>query len=269
MFSIASLSSACATARLGKFDGQPSCVRTPQSIFLLSAALVSVGALFLLADLSQANRAIMVLFGLGTSIISFGALSIACFIGLSVACFAIESHDRLRKSRKAIAATETLGNAASFATILYTGMFLWSLDHVLFWNTPLVVILFAASSLSCGTAALQMHSFFGGGKHSQPGKPAFDLSVIGATITAIEGIVLLLFMISRILAGGEAAQAATNLLTGSLALQFWCGVILCGLIIPLAMRVVSKRAGSEWPVILNSISTLIGGFALRCCIMGL
>ena len=65
-----------------------------------------------------------------------------------------------------------------------------------------------------------------------------------------------------------ARESVLSLLCGGLAPVFWAGVVLCGLLIPVAACSIRLRAVSSPPArIVVSSCALIGGFALRYAIV--
>lgn len=147
----------------------------------------------------------------------------------------------------------------------YTGVLLCDLVAVDFWNTPLLAVLFVCSSLSTGYASCMLvHALL------RPLAPSAMClrGVLARVLHIAEGIVLVFFMIGRFLYSAAARESVLSLLCGGLAPVFWAGVVLCGLLIPVAACSIRLRAvSSPLARIVVSSCALIGGFALRYAIV--
>ena len=158
---------------------------------------------------------------------------------------------------------EILGGVAAVGVMGYTGVLLSSMTSIEFWNTPLVVVLFVASALSCGCACVEVATFFTAGS----ARGLRDLEGAGRILRVAEFAVLVAFMVSRWLAGAAAQQSCLLLVAGQLAGLFWGGLVLCGFAVPAlagagmrALRVPALRLA-------GAASTLIGGVCLRYCVV--
>lgn len=229
------------------------------------AALVLAGSLFLLADLGVPTLFLLALRGLGTSVISFGMLSITLFAILSLAYAATMLPSTPKQLRVLANPLKWAAFAAALATACYTGFYLFSIKAVALWSTPLIMLLFLASALSSGTGALMLLTLA-----SHPARRAAslhrlcraDLALIAVEATALAG-----FIVSRLSTGGNAAALMMEVLAGGHALSFWLGAVFLGLVAPpLLERAFAKRAG-EHTAYLAALCTLAGGLALRCCII--
>ena len=69
--------------------------------------------------------------------------------------------------------------------------------------------------------------------------------------------------------GSAGKQSVREQMQGSIAPIFWVGVVMLGIIIPIAISVSSYYAGEASPLLLiiAIISEIIGGMALRYCIL--
>ncbi|WP_346685411.1 NrfD/PsrC family molybdoenzyme membrane anchor subunit [Enteroscipio rubneri] len=62
--------------------------------------------------------------------------------------------------RSVMRAAEALSVLVDIVVMLYTGLLLQDAAGVVFWHSPLVPVLFALPSLSCGAAVLPIAAFF-------------------------------------------------------------------------------------------------------------
>lgn len=158
---------------------------------------------------------------------------------------------------------EIAGALASIGVMGYTGVLLSSMAAVEFWNTWLLVALFVVSAVSCGCAFISLSAFIlsGSARRSSALEGAVRLLLVA------EVVVLVAFLASRWLAGGEAQRSCELLFSGQLAGVFWGGLMLCGFVIPVFADMAARTA--PVPVLrpIGAASTLAGGLCLRYCVV--
>ena len=161
--------------------------------------------------------------------------------------------------------------AGSFAlsaavTATYTGALLQSLASVLLWRTSLVPVLFVLSSASCGIATAFLAASFVETRHPYRG-PLVWLARIDGGIVVVEAGCLSAFVLLAF-AGEETAAAARALAFGELAPVFWGVLAVCGLAVPLVLERFLTHGNSRTQLLWIAALLLVGGFALRWCIVG-
>lgn len=229
-------------------------------------AMVAVGSLFLLSDLGRPERFSYVFFKLSSSVITFGAFSIALFLAGSFAQLLVRV---IFKPQIPVAVHSALrGACAVFATavLLYTGFLLESWDGVHFWDSMLLPFLFGVSGLSCGVSLIRI-----GGLLSTGGR--FDLSAaflrkssrVEVGLLLLEAFLLFIYLGIMWYDAG-AIYAVDVLLKGSLAHCFWVGVVLVGLLVPLGVSVASSRQGAVGRIAV-ALCALAGSYCMRYCIL--
>lgn len=225
--------------------------------------LVALGSLFLFASLGVPSQALLVLCRPFQSTISFGAWSLLLFL----ACFAADELTlRLRipmpRAARGIVGGLTLLSACS--VIVYTGVYLFRTASVAFWHSPFIVMLFTASSLTCGTAMALLVLFF---TMPRSRSPLWTLSRLCGALATCEAALMALFLASRLLAGGKAAAFAWELLIGEHAPMFWLLVVAFGMVGPAVCTFLASRNAGPAFLAAASVGTLVGGLALRCSII--
>lgn len=145
---------------------------------------------------------------------------------------------------------------------IYTGILLGSLRARVFWNTPLLPVLFLVSGISTGVAA---QSLLAG---SWPCHVAAgELGALHAALRSCDLALLVFELIlvfvyvgmMRFSAGPVTARIAAQWLTGPKRWLFWGGLVGLGLALPTILYVLSPAAGGEVAALL----VLIGGVVLR------
>ncbi|MEG0503907.1 MAG: NrfD/PsrC family molybdoenzyme membrane anchor subunit, partial [Raoultibacter sp.] len=155
------------------------------------------------------------------------------------------------------------GSLLSIATMSYTGLLLSSMVAVDFWNTPLLVLLFIISSLSCGIAATSLVEKFFLGKSNGSFYSGFS-----AWLTVGEGLVLVAFLASRWFVSETGRQSCELLLSGNFSIVFWVGLIAVGLLLPLVLHGLRRLLDTQALEIISCIGVLVGGVCLRYCVIG-
>ncbi len=169
---------------------------------------------------------------------------------------------------KTSGAGSLIGMAAALLAVfvpLYPGLLLGVIKSVPLWNTPALPLVFFLSGLDTGVALLALVSAV---IPAAAGIEAFHL-LAGADIVLITLllIALLVYMeVSR--QSGETAAKSVRLLKGPL---FVIGVVLCGILIPLALLVECTFSSNDALIAgvepLAGILVLLGGLLLRYSII--
>ena len=193
---------------------------------------LATGMLCLLVDLGRPDRLLGLFASPAPSVMAAGSFALVAALACAAAFSLGALLDTVRLPRAAVLALAAAGALSAAVTATYTGVLLESLASVLLWRTPLVPVLFTCSSLSCGAAG------------------------------CLAAFVLLAF------AGEETAAAARALAFGELAPVFWGVLAVCGLAVPLVLERFLTHGNSRTQLLWIAALLLVGGFALRWCIVG-
>ena len=230
--------------------------------------LTSLGGLLLTIDVGRVDRLLMLVAHPALSIISLGFWTILIF-QLSVTAqllIRVFFHPRLPNMVHIV--IRWLSGLSGLVIMIYTGLFFQSLQAVAFWNTWLLPVLIVLSSLSAGIVLLMFLNLFGcncmqiAPQHHNRARLVFAHIVI----LVCELVVLAAYLIVMISSPGEAAAAADQLLSGSLAPWFWLGVVGAGIAVPLVLEGFRNSRHTKLIVVAGSLLVLIGAFALRYCL---
>jgi formate-dependent nitrite reductase membrane component NrfD len=164
--------------------------------------------------------------------------------------------------------------------IAYTGVLLSATNQPLWGGVLLLPALFVASAISTGMALLVLvlrtglgrllDLLYGGKGESVPSEVLHSMGMASLILGIVELVVLAGYVAWLGLFSTPAAAAAVAiLLTGPMAFIFWGGVILVGLLIPLALEIVSVKGwgGVVGSVVASTSLVLLGGFFLRLSIL--
>ncbi len=219
--------------------------------YILALLMVALCGILLILDLGTPSRFLnMVLNFKFWDPMSIGAwmlgiFGIFTFVSSALSVSGDESRAPLRRR------VSLVGIIAGFFLASYTGVLL-SATALPFWtDARLMGALFLASGASTGMAAISLLLYLGGestGEGFKKVKRADRFAMV------FELIVLVLFLVLL-------GSAAAPLLTGHLAPLFWIGLVLAGLVVPLALELAGGAL--KVPAVVPAILVLIGGFILR------
>lgn len=227
---------------------------------------LATGILCLLADLGRPDRLLHLLTSPEPSAMAVGSFALAAALVLAAAFSAFALFDTVRLPRVAVVCLAAAGVAAAGATAAYTGVLLESLASVLLWRTPLVPALFVLSSASCGIAVAFLAASFVETRHPYRG-PLVWLARVDGGIVLVEAGCLAVFLLLAF-AGEGTVAAARALVLGELAPVFWGVLAVCGLAVPLVLERFLTHGNSRTQLLWIAALLLVGGFALRWCIVG-
>ncbi len=146
----------------------------------------------------------------------------------------------------------------------YTGILLASTSVPMWHATPFLGLLFACSATSTGLAALMLC-------HKAANDPDEEmLHLLGKADMDVIFLELAAFALLLLGLGAFAPEAGLKaLITGPYGIAFWVGIIICGLILPLAVEIYVNK----FPTLTVGLTTLaavlvlVGGFLVRYVII--
>lgn len=226
--------------------------------FYLSFALLVVGGLLLIGDLSQPMRFLNMVnpfYWNFTSPLVWGAILLILFGGTSALYFLT-----LRSGNAATAQLlSVVGSVIALGLPIYTGFDLAIHQHRPVWNTPLMPVLSLALALLSGAAVA---SFLAKGE----AKLLASLRQIMILSGASTAVMLLSLMVTTAYGGSASELTYMFMTSGSLGLVFvGLGVVL-GTLAPLAM-LLAPFGRQQVGILAASALLLVGGLALRYSIL--
>lgn len=242
-------SGAYATSAVAGYLGLAT-LEAPTIGVVLGAPLVFSGMLFLIADLGVRKNAIRAFVNVRTSWIARGSWIISIFTIIDAAQLAaILWHLEWPPALTAVAVALAIG------AMFYTGFLLRACRAIPFWNTTILPLLFLVSASSTGAMAIVLGGIVYGGSVG-----AFSsFSKADAALILIESVMIIAY-----LERGRRIRPSRNSvqmwIRGRLAVGFWGGVVLCGLLVPL---VVDSYPAGILAVSVSMSLGLAGGLVLR------
>lgn len=237
---------------------RPELAGVRRSAAYLSFALLAVGGVLLIADLSQPLRFLNTLnpFYLQfTSPLAWGALNIAAFGICSVLYLLALRKDDPKRGRLLALVVALL----ALGLPIYTGFDLSVHQSRPLWNTPVMPVLFVALAMASGAAVSSLLA--GGNAAAQATLRQYLIWSVGAV-----GVILV-SMLGTTNYGGAAEELTFILLTtGSVGLIFVGLGIVAGTVAPLAL-LVAPLGRQQGAVMVAALLVLLGSAALRYAIL--
>jgi len=156
---------------------------------------------------------------------------------------------------------EVISALFAFGLIIYTGFALAASPGIAFWSNPLIPIIFASAALTSGIALAEA-------SHAIRPETVIlytdRLEILGLIMGTAMVVLLFTFLVANYMSTVAAKASVAYLAWGSMSLAFWIGVILLGIVIPLAIVVPAYigEVARGWLAVAG-ISELCGSFVLR------
>lgn len=225
----------------------------------LSFALLAVGGVLLIADLSQPMRFLNVLnpaYLNFTSPLAWGSLNIVAFgIASVLYLMALKKGDETPRTKLIATVTALL----ALGLPVYTGYDLTVHQSRPIWNTPVMPVLFVALAIASGSA---VGSLIAGG--NEAARKVLHQYLLWST--AAVGVILVSILGTTNYGGAASELTFVILTTGTMGLIFVGIGILAGTAAPVALLLAPvghKQSG----LMLSALLVLVGSAALRYALL--
>ncbi|MBI3140318.1 MAG: polysulfide reductase NrfD [Rhodocyclales bacterium] len=223
-----------------------------------SFALLALGGLLLIADLSQPLRFLNTLnpaYLNFTSPLAWGALNIVAFGAASIA-YLLMLRKGDEKNGRLLA---TIAALLALGLPVYTGYDLTVHQSRPIWNTPVMPVLFVALAVASGTA---VGSLLAGA--NEAAQKVLHQYLLWST--AAVGVILVSILGTTNYGGSAEELTFVILTTGTMGLIFVGGGILAGTAAPVALMLAPfGRQGTG--LMVSAVLVLVGGAALRYALL--
>ncbi|MDR0501262.1 MAG: polysulfide reductase NrfD [Coriobacteriales bacterium] len=239
--------------------------------FIAGEALLLTGIVCLLLDLGRSDRLLNLLISPNFSILSVGAYALVLLAILGFSLVLPRLFYLPCVSTVFVRTAETATLVVAFVSMLYTGLLLFSMKAVHFWDNPLIPILFVFSSLSSAIALLAIISFFSE-KNAWYAPMLQKLTLVDLALIILEIISIAVFLLLSRNAESIAAQdSLANLLSGKKALTWWFGFVILGMLAPLTLELLfikGNKLFAQAGLAIVAVMILVGAFCLRDGLVG-
>jgi formate-dependent nitrite reductase membrane component NrfD len=208
-----------------------------------------------LAHLSKPQRFWRMLLKPRTSWITRGLIFVTFFIG----CAAIQLALSFWLPGTAETVFKVLAGILAFGVAIYSGFVIGYVGAIKLWNSAIVPILFVIAGVTGGLAVLLAVSL---------GDTAQSVAVANIMRVVLVGyaVFVAIYLWVSTYESEAARDSVKMVLQGSIAPVFWIGVVLLGIVVPIAI-LFAASPGALAALIITVICVIIGGVALRYVIL--
>lgn len=148
-------------------------------------------------------------------------------------------------------------------TGIYCGFMMSYCKSVPFWNTGLLPIVILNAGIADGLALMMAIGLF------TSGVDFHTIEYASRLVLGINAILLGTYLLNASYESATAELSVKELLVGQVALIFWLGIVIFGIVIPLVISFASMFTGAatEPLLIAGIICHTAGAFALKYCIL--
>jgi formate-dependent nitrite reductase membrane component NrfD len=155
--------------------------------------------------------------------------------------------------------------AGIFAVLtgIYCGFMMSYCKSVPFWNTGILPIVILNAGIADGLALIMGIGLFTGGIDFHA------VEFVSRLVLGINAILLATYLMNATYQSSTAELSVKEMLFGNVAVIFWVGIVLFGIIIPLVISLISMFTGKATSTLLIAaiICHTAGAFALKYCIL--
>jgi len=248
----------------------------------LGAPLVAIGCLLLLLELGAPLRFWRAFLRPASSMISVGTIIISVFMVLGALHILALLFSQVKISQRALRWLGGINALFALGTATYTGLLLGVVKAVPFWNTPMLPLLFLVSALSTGLGAVLL--VVGLRRWVAPAAVEAEAEQVTQSVHAlsrtdilfivVELLVLFFLLFLMVASRTTAAESARYLVAGGYATTFWLGVVVVGLLVPLALEAWTLVRGQDLSLarlsdlgVVTGLCLLAGGLILRYAVL--
>jgi formate-dependent nitrite reductase membrane component NrfD len=196
----------------------------------------------------------------GSSWISRGFIFIMLFIGLTMITLILKQW--APDATGAITTFKILAGIFAFAQSIYTGFAVSYVSAIKLWNSAILPILFVVCGFS-GGMAIMMAIALGAGSDTATIENITRITLIGFAV------ILIVYLWNATYSSSAAKDAVARVVGGEIAPFFWIGVIIFGVVIPIAVSLITYFADTASSALLITavITEIIGGLTLRYVVL--
>jgi formate-dependent nitrite reductase membrane component NrfD len=127
----------------------------------------------------------------------------------------------------------------AFGTGIYGGFIMNYCKSVPFWNTGILPLVFILAGVADGFGLIMGISLAGGGGDIATAE------LWSRVMLAVNAVIIIIYMMSASYTSAVAKLSVRELIVGRVAVAFWLGIVVLGIVVPLAISVSSLYMESE------------------------
>lgn len=161
-------------------------------------------------------------------------------------------------------ALKVITGITAFLVGIYSGFIMNFCKSVPFWNSALLPLVFLFSGIADGFALLIAIALCGG---------QVDIMAVEAgsrILLFVSALIMATYLWSETYTSSTAKQSVLEMIRGEIALAFWLGIVVFGIIIPIVISALSYFTGAATviPLLITAIVChTLGAFALKYCLL--
>jgi protein NrfD len=151
------------------------------------------------------------------------------------------------------------------ATSIYCGFAMSYCKSVPFWNTGLLPVVFLIMGIADGMALMMAIGLAGDDSVNME-----NLESASRIALVANAVLIIAYLINATYQSDTAGYSVTEMIKGAVAPVFWTGVVLLGIVTPLAISIASLFTGelAAAPLLITAVCChTIGAFALKYCVL--
>ncbi len=227
---------------------------------IVAFVALAVGLVMLMVDaeagLAHPTR-FFLLFSNPASVMTIGVYVICLYLVALIAALVL---DFMKKKQPAV--LMVIGSVLSLCLAAYTGFLLGAAAPYPLWGNAALPVLFVVSGASAGLAAVML---VGRIVDSELVARMSSLTRFGVVFPIVEGVVLFCMLCIVAWSSVDGATSVAMLVGGKYALAFWLGLVVVGLVMPLAIELFQLYGKNHVKALgfVSDAGVLVGGFCLR------
>jgi formate-dependent nitrite reductase membrane component NrfD len=157
-----------------------------------------------------------------------------------------------------------LAGLSALFTGVYSGFIMNYCKSVPFWNTGILPIVFPLAGISDGFGLIMAIGLAGGDVNIA------SAEMWGRVTLMVNTFIIIIYLINASCDSAVARLSVRELIVGRVAVAFWGGLIVLGIMVPLAISVSSFFTGAEASsiMLITAITChTIGAFSLKYCLL--
>lgn len=158
---------------------------------------------------------------------------------------------------------KVLAGITAFLVGIYSGFIMNYVKGIPFWNSALLPVVFILGGVLDGCALLIATALFSASVN------IMAVEAITRILLVANAFVIAIYLLSATYTEAAAKESVVQLIRGRVAVSFWIGVVVLGIIIPFVISISSYFAGEASSILLivAVISHTLGAFALKYCLL--
>ncbi len=251
--------------------------------WILCAGFLVLACLCLLVDVGRVDRVLNLFLIPSFSALSIGAFALSGALVVAI-CFAVYvNFEGACLPVLLVTMLSVLGITLGLVTAVYTGVLLSGMASVSLWQTPMLPVIFLASSVSCGIACVFFASSYLCSR-SRVAETLKRLVTVDTVLVVTELALVMLWLGGAYIFGftentpmfaemvlapvsESSCLSAEALLFGDVSVILWGGLVVCGLVAPLLIEHLCVRTEQFNGLAVAASLLLLGAMVLRVCVV--